>query len=824
VSLIFPLRLAVSVLAAAAIGYEILLIRLFSIIQWHDFAFMVISLALLGYGASGTFLTIASRHLGLGSQQRERRLGLAFMITATMFSLLAVGSFALAQRVPFNSLEMVWDLRQFWRLWAIYLLLALPFFSAGTAIGLALMSARREIHRIYRADLMGAGVGAIGVIALLFVTPPATALVLVGSLGLLAAGIAGLDRSLGGMRKGSPLLVVAAVLSVWIWPQGWLIPRRSEYKGLSKVLLVPASEVIAESSSPLGQLSVVASPRIPFRHAPGLSLDFPGDLPGQLGLFTDGDSMAAIDLDADVGGAVSYLDYLSSALPYHLLNEPRVLILGAGGGGEILSALHHGARRVDAVEFNPQVVRLLDGVFATPSQSPYRHPRVRIHVEDARSFLARSQELFDLILVPPLDSSTVAAAGSRSASESYLYTVESLAQALSRLEPGGLVAVSAWLEVPPRDSLKLFATAVTALEELGVAEAADHLAMIRSWSTSTLVVSRRPLAPRQLEALRRFCRERSFDLVFYPGIKTEEVNRYNLLDAPYLAAGAQALLGADRQGFYDRYKFDVQPATDDRPFFYHFFKWGVLPELLELRGRGGTPLVEWGYLIGVVTLVQALVAAVVLILLPLGALGSSGRSAGASMRVVGYFGALGLGFLMLEVIFIQKLTLFLGHPLYAVALVLAAFLVFAGLGSGSSAWCEQAVRRRAWRIAGSELSAIELAILALVVLSLGYLLLLPWVLRTAIHLPVMLKAVIALALLGPPAFLMGMPFPLGLERAAGLRPAWVPWAWGINGSASVVSAALTPILAIHLGLTKVVVLAAALYLVAAGCFRGLEKE
>jgi spermidine synthase len=818
-----PLRLAVSTLAAAAIGYEILLIRLFSIIQWHYFAFMVISLALLGYGASGTLLTIASRRLGPDSWQRERRLGFAFRASAALFSLLSVGAFALAQRVPFNPLEMAWDLGQFWRLWLIYLLLALPFLSAGTAIGLALMRARNDIHRIYRADLVGAGVGALGIVAVLFVSPPTTALVVVGSLGLLAAAIAGLDPGLGGSRLSAPLFGIAAVLFIWIWPQSWLAPLPSEYKGLSKTMLVPATRVLAESSGPLGQLSIVASPRIPIRHAPGLSLGFPGELPEQLGLFTDGDSMAAIDLAGD-GGGDSYLDYLPSALPYHLLAEPRVLVLGAGGGGEILAALRHGARRVDAVEFNPQVVRLVDGVFAAPEQSPYRRPGVRVHVEDARTFLARGRDLFDLILVPPLDSSTVAAAGSQTASAGYLYTVESFIAALSRLEPGGLLAVSRWLKVPPRDSLKLFATAAVALGELGVEAPAEHLAMIRSWSTATLVVSRGPLAPRQLEALRRFCRERSFDLAFYPGIEAAETNRYNLLEAPYLATGAVALLGDDREDFYDRYKFDVRPATDDRPFFFNFFKWSVLPELLELRGRGGTPLVEWGYLIGVATLVQALVAAAVLILLPLGALGVSGRPAAGSARVVVYFGALGLAFLMLEVVFIQKLTLFLGHPLYAVALVLAAFLVFAGLGSGSAAGFERSLRRRPRTVFGAELSAIEAAILSLAVLSLAYLLLLPPVLRSAIHLSVFFRVPIALALLAPPAFLMGMPFPLGLERADRLRPVWVPWAWGINGSTSVVSAALTPMLAMHLGFRTVSVLAIALYLVAGAAFRGLEKE
>ena len=259
----------------------------------------------------------------------------------------------------------------------------------------------------------------------------------------------------------------------------------------------------------------------------------------------------------------------------------------------------------------------------------------------------------------------------------------------------------------------------------------------------------------------------------------------------------------------ENYKFAIAPATDDRPYFFHFFKWRVLPELLALRGRGGLPLVEWGYLILVATLVQAAVASVILIVLPLGALkGANAPShrAAARGRVVAYFFSLGLAFLFIEIAFIQRFTLFLGHPLYAVAVVLAAFLIFAGLGSGTSAGFAERLAGR-----GGLPSAIVVATGGIVAIALAYLVVLPPVFDGLRARPDAVKIAAATLMIAPLAFLMGMPFPLGLRRLAASAPGWIPWAWGINGCASVVSAVLATVLAIHLGFTAVVALAAVLY-------------
>jgi hypothetical protein len=272
-----------------------------------------------------------------------------------------------------------------------------------------------------------------------------------------------------------------------------------------------------------------------------------------------------------------------------------------------------------------------------------------------------------------------------------------------------------------------------------------------------------------------------------------------------------------------RYKFDVSPATDDRPFFFDFFKWQALPELLERRTVGGAALLDWGYLILLATLAQALILSLVLILAPLRFLGASSAPPTDRWRVAVYFLAIGLAFLFVEIASIQRFILFLSHPVYAVAVVLCGFLVFAGLGSGMSpqlsAWLASrsasATRSRVWPRVGP----LDLAVGGIMVVALIYLFILPPLFRLLVALPDAPKIVITLLLIAPLAFAMGMPFPLALSRVSARAPALVPWAWGINGCASVLSAVLATLLAMNVGFTQVTLIAIALYLVAAATLR-----
>jgi spermidine synthase len=793
-----PLLVAVSLLSAAAIAYEILLTRLFAITLWHHFAYMIISLALLGYGASGTFLVFV----------RDRALtqfGASFASLAVLFGLAAVGCYALAWQLPFNPLEVIWDWRQQLYLAAMYLLLALPFFAAGSAIGLSLVARTGRIGAIYRADLTGAGMGALGIVLAMFVLAPEDCLRVIAAV---AFGAAAFALASDGWRRTPFALAALAVPAVLAWPTTWLEPMPSPYKGLSLALTVPDTRVIAERSGPLGRLSVIESPSVPLRYAPGLSLATRLAPPEQLGVFTDGDGMSAMTRFTGDFKPLDYLDQQTMDLPFHLLNRPATLVLGGGGGAEVLRALYHRASRVDVVELNSQLVDLVSLEFGDFTGHIYRRPEVALHVAEARSFVEGSRSRWDLIQLALLDSYTATAAGVQALSESPIYTIEALQSYLYHLTPGGLLAITRWLGNPPRDTIKLFATAIGALEahvatSSGAADPGERLVLLHGWNTATLLVKNGPFTEDEIAALHSFAAERQFDFAWYPGIRGDEANRYNRLARPTLYDAAVALLGPTPSTFLAAYSFDIWPATDDRPFFFRFFKWSLLPQLATLRGQGGFVFVDTGYLVLVVAMLQAVVASAILILLPLAWLrrGEGRRPEPGRVRVAFYFLLIGLAFLFVEIAFIHRFSLFLGQPLAAISVTLAAFLVSAGLGSGMSK--HLAAR---WPEA-----AIILAVGAILGLGTVYAILLPALFGGLIGLPLSAKIAVAVGLLAPLGFVMGLPFPLGLARLSDSAPRLVPWAWGINGCGSVVAAVMASVLAMHIGFTALLTLALGFY-------------
>jgi len=792
------LLIATLLVSAAAIGYEILLMRVLSIVQWHHFAYMIISLALLGYGASGTFIAVLRRHI-------EPRFETAFATSALLFSVAMLVCYIVAQRVPFNALEIIWDPGQFANLSVLYLVFFIPFFFAAGCIGMAFTCRSDDASRIYFFDLFGAGLGAVLIIALLFAVSPQIALVLLALLPLLGSVLVASTLP-SRLPLGTVQLAWLLLLAFGV-PQAQLELRISEYKGLSQALEVIDSRILGQSSSPLGLVTVVDSPSVPIRHAPGLSFATRHIPPEQLAVFTDADGMSAITRYDGEPVSVAYLGDMTAALPFALLDDPAVLILGAGAGTDVLMSLYHGARRIDAVELNPQMTALVAETWADFAGHIYEDPRVTVHTGEARGFVAKHDAAYDLIQIGLLDSFGASGAGVQALNESYIYTVEAIAAYLDDLAPGGMLAITRWIKLPPRDSVKLVATAIEALRQSGVKEPGQRFAMIRSWNTSTLLVSNRDFTTQDIERIRTFARSRSFDTAWFPGMRAEDANRYNRLPEPYIYGATVALLSEDAGSFLDRYKFHVAPATDNRPYFFHFFRWRTLPEVMALRKAGGAGLIEWGYLVLVATLVQAAVLGLVLILLPL-SLVRQAWPAGTGRQFGFYFLLLGLAFLFVEMAFIQKFILFLSNPLYSVAVVLSGFLLFAGLGSASS-------ERLAQRLPWPGVSPVTVAVAAIAALALLYVLLLPSVFGRFIGLADPAKIVLSLALIAPLAFFMGMPFPLGLKRLSGSAPAFVPWAWGINGFASVVSAVLGTLLAIEFGFNAVIVTALVFYGLAA---------
>ena len=806
--------LALAAISAATLAYEVLLVRLFAIIQWHHFAFMAISIALLGFGASGTVLAIW--------QDRVRsRFTVIFAGSSVLFGIFAPASFILAQALPFNALAVVWDPRQLLYLPAMYLLLVVPFFCAATCIGLAFVCYGNQIGRIYAFNLIGSAAGALGVLLALFALSPSDTLRLIAAFGFISAGLVALNRKLALWPALSMGSVILAMIVWTVLPDGWFALQISQYKGLPSALKVSGARMLSERSGPLGLLSVVESPKVPFRYVPGLSLNAPAPPPDQLGVFIDGSSMTAITRFDGRRDRLAYLDYMTDAIAYHLLERPSVLVLGAGGGRSVLQALYHRAERIDAVELDANMVRLVGEHYADYAGRAYGLPEVRVHVGEARGFVTSSRHKWNLVQIPLLDSTGAGATGVHGLSETYLYTVEAFEHYLGSLRPGGWLSITRWVKLPPRDTLKLFATALDALRRSDAKAAERRLIVLRGLNTTTLLVKNGTVSEVDIAAAKNFSEERSFDLVYYPGISAAEANRFNVLDEPYFFAAAMALIGEERGAFLSRYKFNIAPATDDRPYFFDFFKWRTLPELLAIRRVGGAGLLELGSVVLVATLIQATALSAVLILVPLWARRHVLTRSRQLWQVAAYFLALGLAFLFVEIAFIQKFILFLGHPLYAVAVVLTAFLLFAGIGSGVSSHFAERIDARRPQRRGSKppVSAIQLTAAGIIAISLVYILVLPNFFDAFLYLSDLPKILISLGLIAPLAFFMGMPFPLGLSRVSLEAPALVPWAWGVNGCASVLSAMLATVIAMEFGFSTVLLTAAVLYAAAAAAFR-----
>lgn len=792
----FPLY-SVAIISAAALSYEVLLTRLFSIIQYHHFAYMIISLALLGYGVSGTLLSLFRDNF-------TRNYKFFYIINIVLFSCSTIFCFLLVQAIAFNAEELLWDYSQSFRLFFTYLLLMLPFLFAANAIGLSLIVHATRIGTIYGADLLGAGTGSIGIIVLLYILSPDMALPVLAAIGIFAALIGSWELKYFSLKSFSSLSFI--LVFIILISDSWLTLEISPYKGLPQLLRVQDARIIASKSSPLGLLHVVESPGLPLRYAPGLSLNARTEPPSQLAVFTDGDGMAAINARPDNANVPLYLDQLTSAAVYHLVNPLDVLIMGAGTGNDILQAQYHQAFRIDAVELNSQMIDLMTNEYADYSGNLFNQPNIKAHNQDARGFITNTDKLFDVIQFTLLDSRSASSSGLYALSENYLYTVEAIKEYLHHLKPGGYLSITRWIKLPPRDSLKMLATIVNALHASGNKDPAQQLIFIRGWQTSTILVKNGIINDQDIKKIQRFCNERLFDTAYFPGIQPPDTNKYNILKEPFFYQAAIELTGRKAQEFLQKYKFNLTPASDDQPYFANFFKWELFTEIISLKESGGMPLMEWGYIVLIATLIQAILASTLLIFLPLLVRQQSHiETKYSTLFTLLYFTALGLGFLFIEIAFMQKFTLFLYHPLYSIAVILAAFLLFSGLGSSIS---------KHWQEKWGYTKSLTVSITGIVICGIIYSFLLDSLFELALGLPTISKILLTGIVIAPLALCMGLPFPLALSYLSTRYPRLIPWAWGVNGCASVISAVLAMLLAIHFGFTVVILWALALYLFA----------
>ena len=789
-------QLAVFTLSFASLAYEVLLTRVFSISQWHHLAFMVISIALFGSAAAGTALSLLR-------PAWERRLGAAQPqgCLLVLYSLSATGSFLAVVRIPLDYFRLPLEGVQGLYLLATYLILLLPFFFAGLITALAYAARPQKAGSVYAASMAGSALGALLPAALL----PACGegrLIILSALPPLVLSLVRLRRPLP--RAAAAAMALACLLPLLDRGGAWLEIRPSPYKLLPQVLKYPESRVVRSWTTLRGRLDQVESPFL--RFAPGLSLSYPRPVESGGVLIQDADGLlvryavrdhppaggsripAAAWDHAPCGDFAPWVDFARYTQPFAgaLFLPPggRALILLQNGGLGVPLALAARAGTVTLVTGNPTVADFF--------RAAYGPLGVSVSAASWRSFLARPGERYDLIQVENWGPSLP---GQASLNPEYLLTVEALAQALSQLNPQGVLLVSRRLTLPPSDILRLFASAYAALSRLGAAEPGACLLALRSWDSYSLLASPRPFGAEQVEELRRFCRQMSFDPVYAPGLGAEEANRYNVDARPYYFEAVGELARALEQGrgkeFFRSYLLEVTAATDDRPFHNRFTRWLRVRELYRSTGSRFYSLLLSGEMVVAAVLAAALLVGAGLLVLP-----SMVRRAreGLPAPVLLFFLGSGLGFMLVEMGFIQAYGLLLGEPVTALTLVLGSMLIFSGLGGWLSArWGAKALRR---------------GLIAAVAAALWSFLACRFLLKGLLPLPDTARAAVAVALLAPGSLLIGIPFPSGL-RLILEQPGSRAYAWAANGVASVVAGVLALPLALLWG--------NAMLFLAAGC-------
>jgi len=765
------------------IGLELALMRMLSLRFWHHFAGMVISVALLGFGASGTVIALLRRRLGADRRAWLCRLSFALAIGAPLCTLAS-------KFVPLNAKALAWDYRQGLGVLAVESLMFVPFLLGGLVVGVALTDRPERLSGHYAASLIGSGVGAALAVGMLHG---------VGFVGLIFA-MASLAAAAGVvMMRGRTLANAVVICAVAAWliamaAPALTTPAVSQYKMLPYALSTPGAKTLHTTSGPMGRIDLVRAPGI--HHSFASSVQWHDPPPPHVLAIVDGGRTHAV-YDCRRRENWRFTDYSTAAVAYHLRPGPRVCIVPAGGGAQVGLARLHDSRRIVAVAPHPQLIETITTVLADRGGSIYLRPEVRVEAGEPRGYFLRTGESFDIVQVAGAGGASEA--GLAAAQESYLYTVESVEAMLGRLGQAGLLCVTCPADVPPRQGLRTLDTVAEALRRTG-RRPAEHLAMIRSSSEVTVLAGLRPLAPGEIDQIRVFCAARDFDLCALPGMTAPPTGRSHLLQRPYYFHGAAALLGERRREYLDDYAFNVEAVTDDRPYFHHFFRWRSLGLLTEQLGQRSRAFLEVGYLLLAAALAQAVLLAVVLLLLPLASRVGGLRGVSGKAGTLGYFALLGAGFMMLEMAFLQRLILYLADPIHSAAAVIASFLVFAGLGSLIS---------RRWR--GSPKRVAGSAAAAIVCMALAEALVMDRWLALTQSRGLWLRFVIAAATIAPLATAMGHMFPTGLRQVSLAGAPLVPWAWAVNGFASVAAAVAAPLVAMHFGFTRLALAAVACY-------------
>ncbi|MCG8686097.1 MAG: hypothetical protein MI892_14555 [Desulfobacterales bacterium] len=780
------INLVVFITSFSILAYEINYMRVYAYTQWHNLSALIITMALLGFGSSGAILSVIQKKV-------ERHFSRFFYGSALLFPMAISVGFTFSSQLDFNPYEISFNLNQIFHLFLYFSIMGIVFFIGAGMICMALL--RYKISFAYFSNLLGSAAGVIFVLLAAFFFHPSHIMMIIIMISLIPACL--LAHKESNPMKAGTVFVLLLTIGITVSSLKFFdFKKVSQYKSISGALALPESKILHEAYSPLGVLQVVEAKGL--RSTAGLSLVSPFQVPVQKLFFLNGEGASPVTPFNGESDEIRYLQYLTSYLPFDLINpeNAHALIVGAGGGTSLLKAKLAGIDHIDALEVNQNLIDIMKKNLDRFSGNIYTEPKTTIINNEARNFIRRTTNKYDLIDLSMIDGFNTTASGVHGLNETYLYTVESIKDLFSKLTDNGMLALTRWVVTPARGNLKLFNMVITALKQMDIESPGHHLIAIRSLQTLTLVVFKNSVSESQVAKTLAFAESRRFDMVYYPGITEKEANTYIRLETPVYYHGMKMLLGPNAQSYIDNYLFDIRSATDNRPYFYNDFKPAVL-KLIRTFGLSQIPVTEWGYLLLLVILFPVLAISSIFIFGPL--LFFENPFPKKNTIVLLYFSCIGAGFFFIEMPLIQKMILFLGQPVYALSVVIALILFFSGIGSYFSDRLFTPEKR------------ILICTVIIASISIIYMLVLDEILLEFIHLDLGPRFMFVALLIAPLGFFMGIPFPAGLDLVKKSMDASIPWAWGINGFFSVISILCAVIIAVIMGFKLVLTIAALLY-------------
>jgi hypothetical protein len=745
----------------ATLMLELSLTRIFSVVFYYHFAFLAISIALFGLGAGGVFSYVVAARPG----EVFRRLGGLAMATSLA---VVVSLVVLLTRTELTN----------WTLTVIYFTSALPFLLAGTIVSLAISETIERVDKVYFADLLGAAIGCMALVPLLRVIGGPNTVIAAGVLFAVSSAI---WLNLAGSIRGRAASVALAL-------------------ALTALVVVNGKHPLIDVKFAKGH-ALTGEQFVKWNDFSRIALTFDKDA-----------GIESILIDADASTGIANFDFANLSanekhdlafqgpgFPYQIRPAAKTLVIGPGGGWDVARALASGSKDITGVEINPIIATtIMRRQFPQYSRNLYLRPEVRIEVEDGRSFVRRSAEKYQVLQATLVDTWASTAAGAFALSENNLYTTDAFYDYLTHLTDDGVLAFTRWGFDPPRESLRLLSLAKVALDRLGEHDHPLHFMVVREnaqdikgWGArDTVLISRKAFTSEDMARAHAAIRQSTMQAVYLPDEKIQN---------PF----TELLNTSDPQAFYRSYQYDVSPVDDDRPFFFYTVQPRDLMDFFlhpnasaDYKINRAVPL-----LFGLIAV--SIGATAIILLLPPMLLGSRLPREKGVLRFLWYFVCIGAGYILIQVALIQKFVLLLGHPTYALTVIIFSMLISSGFGSFMSRRVlKGSDARLGWALLGVTALVVALAFLAPVVNEVG----IPW--------PLPVKVAVTALMIAPVGFAMGMPFPTGLTRLEHFHNPSVRWAWALNAASSVLGSASAIFFAIYLGLRETLLIGGVLYLLA----------